>query len=83
MKSRFSGTNLSAVILEDKHINKLSDLKMITKVKKGMQKKEIDSLLEKHKNSKKRKIDLKKYCGTIQLIEDPLVTQKQMRNEWK
>lgn len=55
---------------------------MVTKVKKGMHKKEIDSLLEKHKNTRKRKIDLKKYCGVIDLKEDPIVTQKKLRNEW-
>jgi len=55
---------------------------MVTKVKKGMPKKEIDSLLEKHKNSRKRKTDLKKYCGVIDLKEDPILTQKKLRNEW-
>jgi len=56
---------------------------MITKVKKGMKKKEIDSLLEKHRNSKKRKTDIKKYCGLLELNEDPSVIQKNLRNEWK
>ncbi len=55
---------------------------MVTKVKKGMRKKEIDSLLEKHKNTRKKKTDLKKYCGVIDLKEDPIVTQKNLRNEW-
>ncbi len=55
---------------------------MVTKVKKGMPKKGIDSLLEKHKNSRKRKTDLKKYCGVIDLKEDPILTQKKLRNEW-
>ena len=57
--------------------------KMVTKVKKGMRKKEIDSILEKHNNTRKKKIDLNKYCGVINLKEDPIVIQRKLRNEWQ
>jgi hypothetical protein len=56
---------------------------MVTIIKKGMKKKEIQSLLTRQKNTKKKKINLKKYCGVIELQEDALTLQKQWRNEWK
>ncbi|MBU0558709.1 MAG: hypothetical protein KJ799_02635 [Bacteroidetes bacterium] len=56
---------------------------MVTLIKKGMRKKEIYSLLEHHKKLNRKKIDLEKYCGIIELKEDPIITQKKLRNEWK
>ena len=56
---------------------------MVTVIKKGMRKKEINSLLEHHKNSSKKRINLEKYCGVIELKEDPVITQKKLRDEWK
>ncbi|KAF0139236.1 MAG: hypothetical protein FD143_3574 [Ignavibacteria bacterium] len=56
---------------------------MVTVIKKGMREKEINSLLIKHGNKKKKKIDLKKYCGIIQLKEDPIKLQKELRDEWE
>ena len=29
-----------------------------------------------------KRVDTKKYCGTIKLQEDPLVIQQEMREEW-
>lgn len=56
---------------------------MITLIKKGMRKKEIHSLLERHKKLNKKNIDLEKYCGIIELLEDPIEIQKKLRDEWK
>jgi len=56
---------------------------MVTVIKKGMRKKEIDSLLDRHKKLNKKKIILEKYCGVIELKEDPLEIQKKLRDEWK
>ena len=56
---------------------------MVTTIKKGASRKEIKSLLETHSKSKKKGIDVKKYCGVISLKEDPLELQKKWRNEWE
>lgn len=56
---------------------------MVIKVKKGMIKKDIDNLLGQSVRLKKRKVKLKKYCGVLKLTEDPLTTQKKLRNEWE
>lgn len=57
---------------------------MVTIIKRGSTKEEIKSKLEHHNEEKKRKgIDLNKYCGSIELKEDPLKLQKQWRNEWE
>jgi hypothetical protein len=54
---------------------------MVTIIKKGTTKSRILQLLNKIKSRKG--IDAFKYCGVIKLNNDPLVIQKQMRNEWK
>ena len=56
---------------------------MVTIIKKEMQRKEIHSLLTEKRSKKKKGIDLNKYCGAIDLKEDPLRLQKKWRNEWK
>lgn len=56
---------------------------MVTKVKKGMPRKKIDSLMKRHENSNKSSLDLEKYCGALKLKVDPLDQQKELRNEWK
>ena len=56
---------------------------MVTVIKKGMRKKEIKALLERYEKTRKRKIDIKKYCGIIDLKEDPLVVQRKLRDEWE
>jgi hypothetical protein len=56
---------------------------MVTILKYGADKKKIKSLLERLKNQKSRAgIDAYKYCGVITLAEEPLLIQKEMRNEW-
>ena len=56
---------------------------MVTVIRKGMKEKEIRSLLASHNRKKKKSIDLKKYCGVIELKEDPLKLQKKLREEWE
>lgn len=56
---------------------------MVTKVKKGMPKKEIELLIKRHNKSNTKKNDIGKYCGVLKLKEDPLTLQKQLRDEWK
>jgi len=54
---------------------------MVLVLKKGANKKEMDNISAKIQISKG--VDTKKYCGSIKLKEDPLVIQKQMRDEWE
>ena len=56
---------------------------MVTVIKKGMRKKEIASLLKRHEKYNKNSINLEKYCGIIELKEEPLLIQKKLRDEWK
>ena len=57
---------------------------MVTVLKQGSTKKNIRLLLEQLNERKNiRGIDAYKYCGMIDLIEDPLVIQKRMRDEWE
>ena len=54
---------------------------MVTIIKKGSDKKEIEKALSKVKS--KKQFDAYKYCGTLKLKEDALAIQKRMRNEWE
>ena len=54
---------------------------MVTVLKKGTSKKSIQKILQRIRI--KNGLDAFKYCGIIKLKEDPLLIQKQMRNEWK
>lgn len=57
---------------------------MVTIIKRGSTKEEIKSKLDNFNDEKQKKvIDLNKYCGSIELHEDPLKLQKQWRNEWE
>jgi hypothetical protein len=53
---------------------------MVTTIKKGTTREKIMDVLRKRK-SKTNGIDLKKYCGSISLKEDPLEMQKKWRDE--
>lgn len=56
---------------------------MVTILKYGSDKKKIRTLLEQLKNLHSRSgIDAYKYCGVISLTDDPLLIQKEFRNEW-
>ncbi len=52
---------------------------MVTVIKKGSDRKEIEEALSKIKS--KRKFDAYKYCQAVKLKEDPLEIQKKMRDE--
>jgi hypothetical protein len=57
---------------------------MVTIIRNGESKDKIKTLLEQRvKQKKRKKIDLKKYCGILNLKEDPLAMQKRWRDEWK
>jgi hypothetical protein len=57
---------------------------MITVLKQGSTKENIQLLLKKlDKKRNIRGLDAYKYCGRIGLIEDALVIQKRMRDEWE
>lgn len=55
---------------------------MITTIKKGTSSDKIRLALKK-RPLKFKGPDLKKYCGTITLQEDPLGMQKKWRDEWE
>jgi hypothetical protein len=56
--------------------------KMVTTIKKGTSREKIRAALKK-RAVKVKGPDLKKYCGSLSLKEDPLMLQKAFRNEWK
>jgi hypothetical protein len=57
---------------------------MVTVVKYGADKKKIRSLLQQLKNQKSRiGIDAYGYCGVLTLAEEPLLIQKELRDEWE
>ena len=55
---------------------------MVTIIKKGTSKEKILIALKKRPVNIKGP-DLKKYCGSISLQEDPMELQKKMRDEWE
>jgi hypothetical protein len=54
---------------------------MVTIIKKGTSREKILIAL-KNRPVKIKGPDLKKYCGSISLIEAPIELQKKWRNEW-
>jgi hypothetical protein len=57
---------------------------MVTIIKYGTDKKKIGLLLERLKNQKSRSgIDAYKYCGAVTLAEEPLLIQKELRDDWE
>jgi hypothetical protein len=55
---------------------------MVTIIKKGTSREKIRKAL-KQRQVKVKSPDLKKYCGSISLFEDPVELQKKWRNEWE
>jgi hypothetical protein len=55
---------------------------MVTTIKKGTSREEILKVL-KQRQVKVKSPDLKKYCGSISLPEDPMELQKKWRDEWE
>jgi hypothetical protein len=58
-----------------------SFIDMATVIKRKSSRKSISKIFNKAVASKG--VDTKKYCGVIKLDRDPLVIQKQLRNEWE
>lgn len=54
---------------------------MVTVIKKGASKKELEKVFD--KLSATKKFDAFKYHNTIKLMESPLKIQKKMRDEWE
>lgn len=58
---------------------------MVTTIKRGATKAEIQSLfkkLESH-SGKSKGFDAYKFCGTVKFNEDAMVIQKRLRDEWE
>ncbi len=58
---------------------------MVTTIKKGASKKEIQNLFKELENRKKsnKGFDAYKFCGAVKFEEDALEIQKKMRDEWE
>jgi len=57
---------------------------MVTTLKRGATKKNIQSILENlSKKLKPKGVDVYQYVGKISLQKDALVFQKALRNEWE
>lgn len=54
---------------------------MVTIIKKGTSKKELEIALA--NLSTPKKLNAHKYLGIVKLDEDPIQTQQRLRNEWK
>lgn len=54
---------------------------MATIIKKKSNRKNISKIFNKAVASKG--VDTKKYCGVIKLAKNPLVIQKELRDEWE
>jgi hypothetical protein len=58
---------------------------MVTKIKKGATKAEINAAFEQLASmpGKKKGFDAYKFCGTVKFNKDALEIQKQLRDEWE
>ncbi len=54
---------------------------MVTIIKKGLDKQNIQKLLANLKT--KKGLNAFKFCGVVKLANDPLAIQKSLRNEWE
>jgi len=55
---------------------------VVLTINKNSSLREVERLLARLLNRKKRGLNAKKYCGIIHLKYDPLLIQKELRNEW-
>jgi hypothetical protein len=55
---------------------------MVTTIKRGTSREKIKTALKK-RQLKVKGPDIRKYCGSITLTEDPLDMQKKLRDEWE
>jgi len=57
---------------------------VVTVLKYGSKKETINRLLDRLKQHPSNKgIDAYKYCGVIDIVEDPIDIQANLRNEWE
>lgn len=56
---------------------------MITVIKKGARKEDIKKMLQKIELIPKKGFDARKFCGILKTEEDPVDTQKRLRDEWQ
>ena len=57
---------------------------MTVVIKKNVGKKEFEKILHSFQNNKNKKgVDTTKHCGSIHLVKDSLLIQKELRNEWE
>ncbi len=55
---------------------------MVTTLKYGSKKDSINKMLDRLSIRSRRGVDTKKYSGIIKLKKNPLLIQKELRNEW-
>jgi hypothetical protein len=55
---------------------------MVATIKRGSSREKIEQVL-KTWIVRKRKTDIRKYCGLLKMKEDPLKLQKSWRDEWE
>jgi hypothetical protein len=58
---------------------------MVTTIKKGASKKEIQALFKELESKKKSRkgFEAHKFCGVVKFKEDAINIQKKMRDEWE
>lgn len=57
---------------------------MVVIIKKSDSKETLDRILTKLQSKRDKKgVDTSKYCGVINLKEDPLKIQRMLRDEWE
>ena len=58
---------------------------MVTTIRRGATKAEIQSVFEKLENISRKRIgfDAHKFCGTVKFNEDAMEIQKRLRDEWE
>jgi len=55
---------------------------MVMTIKYGASKKNLLSILKEVSEKKRKGIDTSKFCGKIKLKKNPLLVQKELRDEW-
>jgi len=63
----------------------MKNFDMVTTIKKGSSKEQIQTLFKnmEEKKASKKGFDAYKFCGTVKFDEDALEIQKKMRDEWE
>lgn len=56
---------------------------MITVIKRGARKEDIQKMFQKMESMEKKGLDARKYCGILKTDKDPVDIQKRLRDEWQ